>query len=137
MTEKDLIYQAKTAMKMSYSPYSKCTVGAALLCDSGKVYGGCNIENASFSPTVCAERIAFFKAISEGERKFKMIAVCGNDNGVDKLFYPCGVCRQVMAEFCDLDFIVLVAAADDGYEKFTLSDLLPHIFSIEKGVASK
>ena len=134
MTEKDLIQSARAAMKMSYSPYSNCTVGAALLCDNEKVYCGCNIENASFSPTICAERTAFFKAVSEGERKFKMIAVCGECNGEgDRPFYPCGVCRQVMAEFCGPDFIVLVATADAGYEKFTLSDLLPHTFSIEKG----
>ena len=134
MTEKELIKSAKAAMKMSYSPYSNCTVGAALLCDNGKVYCGCNIENASFSPTICAERTAFFKAISEGEREFKMIAVYGERDGKgDKPFYPCGVCRQVMAEFCSPDFIVLVATADDGYQKFTLSDLLPHTFSIEKG----
>ena len=137
MTEKDLIKTAKAASRMSYSPYSNCRVGAALLCVNGMVYTGCNIENASFSPTVCAERTAFFKAISEGEGEFKMIAVYGQkDKKGDTPFYPCGVCRQVMAEFCGPDFTILVAT-DEDYEKFTLSDLLPHIFSIEKGAALK
>ena len=131
---KKLINEALKAREFAYIPYSNFAVGAALITAGGKIYSGCNIENASFSPTICAERTAFFKAVSEGERKFKMIAVCGECNGEgDRPFYPCGVCRQVMAEFCGPDFIVLVATADDGYEKFTLSDLLPHTFSIEKG----
>ena len=134
MSDLELMRMAEKARLAAYAPYSDFCVGAALLGVSGKVYCGCNIENASFSPTICAERTAFFKAVSEGERKFKMIAVCGECNGEgDRPFYPCGVCRQVMAEFCGPDFIVLVAAADTGYEKFTLSDLLPHTFSIEKG----
>ena len=137
-TDKELCALAIEGMSRSYSPYSGCKVGAALLARSGKVYLGCNVENAAYSPTICAERVAFMKAVSEGEREFAAIAIVGGVNGEIKgLFPPCGVCRQVMAEFCDPDFIVLVAAADDGYEKFTLSDLLPHIFSIEKGVASK
>ncbi len=116
-------------MDFSYSPYSSCRVGAALLCASGKIYTGCNIENAAFSPTVCAERTAFFKAISEGERNFAAIAVAGGKDGViDGSFVPCGVCRQVMAEFCEPDFRILVVRADDEFNEFSLAQLLPEAF---------
>ncbi len=125
-----LCSQAKRAFLNSYSPYSGYKVGAALLTNSGKIYTGCNIENAAFSPTICAERTAFAKAVSEGEREFKMIAVAGGKDGIiEGIFPPCGVCRQVMREFCDSDFIILLAKAD-GYEEFTLSQLLPSSFSI-------
>ena len=121
---------AKRALQNSYSPYSGYKVGAALLTESGKIYTGCNIENSAFSPTICAERTAFAKAVSEGEKNFKMIAVAGGKDGiVTNIFPPCGVCRQVMSEFCDGDFTILLAKAD-GYEEYTLSQLLPSSFSI-------
>ncbi len=132
MTEKELCDEAKRAMGASYSPYSSCKVGAALLTKSGKIYTGCNIENASFTPTVCAERTAIFKAVSEGEREFSMIAVAGGKNGkIENAFTPCGVCRQVMSEFCASDFCVLVVKNEREYEKYTLRDLLPFAFGQE------
>ena len=131
MTEKELCALAVKAMDNSYSPYSSFRVGAALLTKSGKVYTGCNIENASFSPTVCAERTAIFKAVSEGESEFTMIAVAGGKDGkIENICPPCGVCRQVMAEFCQPDFPVLLVKGEGEYEKFTLSDLLPLSFKI-------
>lgn len=134
MTEGELCALAVKAMENAYVPYSGYKVGAALLCKNGKIYTGCNIENASYTPTVCAERTAFFKAISEGEREFSMIAVCGGKDGIIRgAFPPCGVCRQVMAEFCEKDFRILVIT--DGkkpdYDCYTLSELLP--FSFEPG----
>ena len=133
MTEKELCEAAKKAMEMSYSPYSSCKVGAALLTKSGKVFTGCNIENASFTPTVCAERTAVFKAVSEGEKEFSMIAVAGGKDGkIERPFFPCGVCRQVMSEFCSSGFCVLVLKSEDDYDKFTLSELLPLSFGLEK-----
>ena len=95
----------------SYVPYSHFHVGAALLCEDGTVYGGCNIENAAYTPTNCAERTAFFKAVSEGKRSFLAIAIAGGPEGAEKLDYcpPCGVCRQVMREFCGADFEILLA----------------------------
>lgn len=132
MTEKELCLTAISAMKNSYSPYSGCKVGSALLAKSGKVYCGCNIENASYTPTVCAERTAFFKAISEGERDFVMIAVAGGKDGnINGAFPPCGVCRQVMSEFCSPDFTVLTVTGQDSYLKYTLSELLPLAFTPE------
>ena len=113
MDNKELICKALEAMKSSYSPYSGFAVGAALLAKSGKVYTGCNIENAAFGPTVCAERTAFFKAVSEGEREFEKIAVAGGKNGkVTDYAFPCGVCRQVMAEFCKKDFEIITAKSE-------------------------
>lgn len=132
MTEKELCEAAKKAMEMSYSPYSSCKVGAALLTKSGKVYTGCNIENASFTPTVCAERTAIFKAVSEGKKEFSMIAVAGGKNGkIERAFFPCGVCRQVMSEFCDSDFKILVMKNEEEYDVYTLSDLLPFAFDLD------
>jgi cytidine deaminase len=117
-------------MEKAYAPYSGYKVGAALLCKNGKLFTGCNIENASYTPTVCAERTAFFKAVSEGEREFEKIAVVGGKDGnVTDTFMPCGVCRQVMTEFCKADFTVLVAKSADEYCSFTLEQLLPHSFS--------
>ena len=131
MTKERLCELAKGAMKNAYAPYSHCKVGAALLAKSGKVYLGCNIENASFSPTICAERSAFASAVSAGEREFCAIAVCGGKEGViEEPFYPCGVCRQVMREFCSDDFPVYVIK-NDGIISLTLKDLLPHSFSNE------
>ncbi len=117
---------AKRVRENSYSPYSGCRVGAALLCADGSIFTGVNIENASFSPTICAERSAFAAAISAGKREFSAIAVCGGENP----FPPCGVCRQVMVEFCSPEFLVL-CVTDEGYEEYTLAELLPAAFSGE------
>ena len=120
---------AEEARKKSYSPYSGISVGAALLCSSGNVYIGANIENASYTPTVCAERVAFFKAISEGEKDFLAIAIAGGESGKPSKpdFPPCGVCRQVMAEFCDKSFKVIYGNNDKITEK-TLAEMLPFGF---------
>ena len=121
-----LIDSAIEAMARSYAPYSGYNVGAALLTKSGKVYLGCNIENAAFTPTNCAERTAFFKAVSEGEREFAAIAIVGGKGGVIKgAAAPCGVCRQVMMEFCDPDEFVILLGKADGHEQYTLRELLP------------
>lgn len=131
MTKEELTTLAKAAMQNAYAPYSGCTVGAALLTKSGKVYLGCNIENASFSPTICAERSAFASAISAGERSFAALAVTGGKNGeIRGAFYPCGVCRQVIREFCADDFPIYVLT-DKEILSLTLKDLLPHSFSSE------
>lgn len=130
--EKELIKAAIEAAKNSYSPYSKFRVGAALLSEDGKVYLGCNIENSAYSPSNCAERTAFFKAISEGTTKFKAIAIVGGKNGDFANFCtPCGVCRQVMSEFCDEDFIIILGNKNLEFEKYTLGNLLPHSFDLE------
>ena len=130
MNNKELVKAAFDAMQKAYAPYSSYKVGAALLSKSGKVYSGCNVENAAYGPTNCAERTAFFKAISEGEREFTKIAVVGGKDGnVTDLFMPCGVCRQVMAEFCDGDFEIIVARSEDDFTSFTLSSILPYGFS--------
>ena len=130
MKPEALIEKAKQAMEQAYAPYSNFKVGAALLCADGSVYTGCNIENAAYSPTLCAERVAFAKAVSEGQRDFVAMALCGGKNGeIEGLCTPCGVCRQVMAEFCKKDFPVYVADAK-GISAFTLEDLLPNSFSL-------
>ena len=129
MEAKELIALAKEAMERAYAPYSGYKVGAALLCADGTVYQGCNIENASYSPTNCAERTAFFKAIYDGKREFTAIAVCGGKDGViTGAFPPCGVCRQVMREFCGDDFVLYLAGEGDTYEVCTLEQILPHSF---------
>ncbi len=128
MNNMELINKAICAMEKSYSPYSEFCVGAALLTQSGKVYTGANIENAAFSATVCAERTAFFKAISEGEYKFSKIAIVGGKKGKIKDFcFPCGVCRQVMSEFCKNGFLILTYNGKD-IKSITLGDLLPLSF---------
>ena len=130
MENKELLAFAVQAMENSYSPYSGCKVGAALLTKNGKVYTGTNIENAAFSPTVCAERVAFFKAISEGETNFSKIAVVGGKNGeINGIFAPCGVCRQVMREFCDDNFTIILVKSETDFEVTSLKDLLPLSFS--------
>ena len=130
MTSLELVNLAKEAAKNAYVPYSHHYVGAALLCKNGKVYLGCNIENAAYGPTNCAERTAFFKAISEGEREFLKIAVVGGkDMDFKSYFTPCGVCRQVMSEFCDDDFIVIFGKNGDEYMETTLNEILPYRFS--------
>ena len=132
MTDKELLTLAIEAMENSYSPYSGCKVGAALLTDSGKVYTGTNIENAAFSPTICAERVAIFKAISEGEKTFSAIAIVGGKDGIiNGIFAPCGVCRQVMREFCSDDFTIIMGISETEYKKATLGELLPLSFSPE------
>ncbi len=137
MTDKDLCRLAVKARENAYTPYSGYRVGAALLTKTGKVYLGCNIENASYTPTVCAERTAFFKAVSEGEREFTAIAVAGgNGDKIDGAFPPCGVCRQVMAEFCGDDFRILTVTGDEAYDEYTLKELLPLSFS-PKNLESK
>lgn len=128
MREKELVALAIEAKNAAYAPYSGYKVGAALLTKSGKAYTGANIENASFSPTVCAERTAFFKAISEGEREFSMIAIAGGKGNNISSAYPCGVCRQVMTEFCNDDFKILVIKDNGEYDTFTLGNLLPFSF---------
>ena len=128
----DLLIQ--TAVKMldfSYVPYSHFHVGAALLTKSGKIYTGCNIENAAYGPSNCAERTAIFKAVSEGEKEFQAIAVVGGPEGkIEDFCPPCGVCRQVMAEFCDKDFKIILRNGKKEVKTFTLSDLLPESFSL-------
>jgi cytidine deaminase len=131
MEDKTLIREAIKAREASYSPYSGFMVGAALLTAEGRLYTGCNIENAAFTPTNCAERTAFFKAVSEGERHFSAIAVAGWPRDAEKpgFSYPCGVCRQVMMEFCDPKaFRVIVAASEDDYRSHTLEQILPEGF---------
>lgn len=130
MEEKSLIGYAMGQLKQSYAPYSNFHVAAALLSKSGKVYVGSNIENASFSATVCAERVAFFRAVSEGEYEFSKIAIVGGKDS-NHLEYcpPCGVCRQVMREFTNPEeFVVLIAKSVEDYQSFQLSELLPMSF---------
>ncbi len=129
--KEQLMSKAKEAMKMAYSPYSDYKVGAALLCKDGSVYTGCNIENASYSATNCAERTAIFKAVSEGNKEFEAIAICGGKRDeVISAFPPCGVCRQVMREFCDDEFQIHLATAN-GIDSYTLKELLPVSFAPE------
>lgn len=132
--KRELIQNALEARKRAYAPYSGFSVGAALLAASGKIYQGCNVENASFGATNCAERTGFFKAVSEGERKFRAIAITGGKALTEPCdyAYPCGVCRQVMQEFCDKDFVVIVAKSEEDYKEYTLLQLLPHGFGGEK-----
>ena len=138
MTPEELVRQALAAMKFAYVPYSGFTVGAALLTKSGKVYLGCNIENAAYGPSNCAERTAIFKAVSEGEREFSAIAVVGGKDGVvTDIFPPCGVCRQVMQEFCAPDFMIYMGRGDDSYEAVPLEQLLPYGFNAAKYMSAK
>lgn len=128
MTRSELIKHALSARKGSYSPYSHFAVGAALLAEDGRLYTGCNIENAAYTPSNCAERTAFFKAVSEGVRAFSSIAIVGGPADSDslELCAPCGVCRQVMMEFCDpKSFEVILAKDPEHYEVFKLEQILP------------
>ena len=130
-TIQELITAAIEARKKSYSPYSHYQVGAALLSGDGQIITGCNIENAAYTPTNCAERTAFFKAVSEGIRDFQAIAIVGSPVGdeLTQYAYPCGVCRQVMMEFCNpSDFQIVVAKSEDEYMVRTLQELLPEGF---------
>lgn len=132
MTNNELIKAAERAREQAYCPYSGFAVGAALLCEDGKVYTGCNIENSAFSPTVCAERVAFFSAVRDGERKFKSIAIVGGnaDENPRELCPPCGVCRQVMSEFCGEAFEIILGSVEN-IRVFTLKDILPLGFELE------
>lgn len=133
MTEVELIRLAKDAMQHAYAPYSGFKVGAALLTADGMVYPGCNIENAAYTPSNCAERTAFFNAVYAGERDFTAIAVVGGKDGViEDVFPPCGVCRQVMQEFCGPDFMIYMGRADDSFVAVRLEDFLPYGFSASK-----
>lgn len=122
-----LIEQAIQAMGRAYVPYSNFRVGAALLTKEGRIYQGCNIENAAYTPTNCAERTAFFKAVSEGERSFRAICIVGGKDGIlTDYTAPCGVCRQVMMEFCNPDTFQIILAIDaKHYKTFTLKEMLP------------
>ena len=132
ITEKELIIAAIAAREKAYTPYSHFKVGAALEAESGQVYGGCYIENAAYTPSNCAERTAFFKAVYDGQRDFAAIAVCGGKDGViTGGFPPCGICRQVMREFCEDDFLIYMVDAA-GYETRTLAEILPFSFSAKK-----
>lgn len=126
----ELIGQALEARKMAYAPYSHYQVGAALLTRGGRIYQGSNIENASYGATNCAERTAFFKAVSEGERNFLAIAIAGGREGGEPgdYAYPCGICRQVMQEFAGSDFRIYVAKSTSDYKTYTLQELLPSGF---------
>jgi cytidine deaminase len=143
MDIKNLIEKAAGAAKIAYSPYSKYCVGTALLTKSGEIFTGCNVENASYGATNCAERTAFFKAVSEGFLEFEAIAIVGGPSHIictedaekegnhiefSDYAYPCGICRQVMQEFCDRDFRIIVAKSVEDYKEYTLGELLPFGF---------
>jgi len=129
MTPEKLIKLAVEAMGHAYAPYSGYKVGAALLCADGSVFQGCNIENASYGVTNCAERTALFKAVYDGKRDFSAIAICGGKGGIiTGSFPPCGVCRQALREFCGDDFLVYLAGPEGAYQTYTMSQLLPESF---------
>ena len=127
MTDKELLQTAIQAREFSYAPYSDFRVGAALLGKSGRVYTGCNVENAAYTPTNCAERTAIFKAVSEGEREFSAIAIVGGKDSLSDMCAPCGVCRQVLAEFCAGDLKIIMGNVQN-IKVCTLSQLLPYSF---------
>jgi len=132
--DSELIQAAIEARKRAYAPYSGYLVGAALLTDDGEIYQGCNVENASYGAANCAERTAFFKAVSQGKRDFGAIAIVGGSREAGQgerfpdMAYPCGICRQVMREFCGPDFRILVGRSIEDYEEYTLEELLPESF---------
>lgn len=129
MEKEKLVEIAIGAMKKAYTPYSHFKVGAALLCEDGTVYEGCNIENAAYSPTICAERVAFSSAVRDGFRKFKAIAIVGGTEGeLDSFTYPCGVCRQVMREFCTGDFPLIFFDGKE-YKVLSLDEIMPYSFT--------
>lgn len=127
MKTNDLISCAINIKKIAYAPYSNFNVGAALLCKDGTVYTGCNIENASFSATVCAERVAIQKAVSDGKKDFVSIVISGGKDFCP----PCGICRQVLSEFCDRDFNVILAKSENDYKVYKLGELFPFSFTNE------
>ena len=128
-----MFLEAMEARKKAYTPYSHFQVGAALLTKAGKIYHGCNIENAAYTPTNCAERTAFFKAVSEGEREFAAIAIAAGPEGGELSFTsPCGVCRQVMREFCEPEsFRIILGTDPDATQVFSLKELFPLGFGPE------
>ncbi len=126
-TEVKLIEAAITARNNAYAPYSGFSVGAALLTAKGNIYCGCNIENVAYSSSLCAERAAMAAAISNGEKEFILLAIVGGDG--DDYCYPCGVCRQWLAEFCNKDFPVIIAQNTENYQRMKLSELLPNAFA--------
>ena len=128
--DKTLIERALKAREKSYCPYSQYAVGACVECEDGSLYDGCNIENASYGATNCAERTAVFKAVSEGHKKITAIAIAGGRKGEtpESYAYPCGICRQVLSEFGSDDLLILVAVSAEKYERKTLSELLPNRF---------
>lgn len=132
----ELIRCAMQARKKAYCPYSDFAVGAALQAKDGRIFTGCNVENAAFSPSCCAERVAFFKAVGENVTEFERIAIVGGKKGEGKVkTTPCGVCRQVMMEFCDPEtFEVVVALTKKRYEVYRLGDLLPQGFRLKGGI---
>ncbi|MDO4602711.1 MAG: cytidine deaminase [Eubacteriales bacterium] len=134
MERQELIRRAFEAQKKAYAPYSHFQVGAALLCKDGEIFEGCNIENASYGATNCAERTAFFKAVSEGKREFKSIAIVGKPEAAEEFEYcaPCGICRQVMAEFCDTqNFEIILPRSGNDYRVYKLEQLFPLSFTAE------
>lgn len=128
MEHKDMVKIAREALKYSYSPYSKFRVGAAVLTASGKLYTGVNIENASYGATCCAERTAVFKAVSEGEKKIKAVAIASDS---DELIHPCGICRQVISEFGGKDTKIICSKRNGDTKEYTLDELLPEAFTSE------
>lgn len=130
----ELLAAAIEARKNAYVPYSHFAVGAALLTSEGKIYTGCNIENAAFGPTVCGERTAFFKAVSEGERSFAAVAIVGGPEGgaLRSFCPPCGTCRQVMSEFCSGDFELIFGSCPEDLSVYTLDQILPYRFHLEE-----
>lgn len=128
----EIINTALSMREKSYCKYSNFAVGAGLLTKNGSVYSGCNIENGAFSPTICAERVAIFKAVSEGVKEFEAIAIAGGVAGEAPSDYcpPCGVCRQVMSEFCDEDFKVILVKSETEYKIYTLSEIMPLAFNL-------
>ena len=133
MTKEKLFNLAKDAMKNSYAPYSNYNVGAVLLCKNGNIYKGCNIENASYSLTNCAERTALFDAIANGENRFDAICIVGGKNCIITDYaMPCGACRQVLSEFCDDEFKVFVGINENDIKEYKLSELLPYSFNKSK-----
>lgn len=133
----EMIDLAIRQLSFSYAPYSGFLVGAALECADGTIYGGCNIENAAFGPSNCAERTAFFKAVSEGKRQFRRIAIVGGKGGkITEYCAPCGVCRQVMREFCGPDFEIILAKSKKEWNVYPLKDLLPESFGPENTIGT-
>ena len=131
-TIKELSKTALDMRKMAYAPFSGHAVGAALLAKDGRVFTGCNVENSAYSPTICAERTAFVKAVSEGAREFTAIAIAGGFGEVPETYCaPCGVCRQVMVEFCDKDFQIILAKTPEDFRIYTLEEIMPLGFKIE------
>ena len=129
MSNSELMKLAEESMKKAYVPYSNFWVGAAILCESGKVYTGCNIENAAYPATICAERVALFKAVEAGERRFVRIAICGGEDAkINDICPPCGSCRQVLSEFCGKEFEILLTDGKN-IETHTLGEILPYSFS--------